>query len=163
MKMEQIKKLAEIRKHFKNQGNGSINEIECELRNFDYKINCFKYDSRGVEVVEYVVENSAKLEIPLLSNRFTFGDFGIVDNFNSNQINYKSLKRIGNKNAFIGTDSAGNRFLLSYNTIIGVVKAGENTIYLNPSAFDYSTTTTRHVSVFKREIGTNKMCFIGLK
>lgn len=67
--------------------------------------------------------------------------------------------RIGNKQAYDCPIANGCRVLVSYQTVIGVYDLVNQTLYLQPQAYQYSNTTSRHISAFIERVGAEFIKF----
>lgn len=67
--------------------------------------------------------------------------------------------QIGNKQAWDCPIANGCRVLVSYQTVIGVYDLVNHTLYLQPRAYQYSNTTSRHISAFIERTGAEFVKF----
>lgn len=169
MKRNQLSAVANIRRKVTNGAPLSIDAIretaetyamQCGL-SIDIELNQWQGAYQRAEIVFYDgLGDSHAIRCRYISDDVHLSDYGVKSEHDLPHGVGLPSYRIGNKQAWGCPIANGCRVLVSYSTVIGVYEPTANTLYLQPQAYQYSQTTSRHIGVFMERTGAEFVKFV---
>ena len=170
MKRNQLSAIANIRRKVINGAPLSIDEIikvcnqytrDCGL---SYKLWLNHWRDGVQTAIIDLFTNDDRLSEQTIHCRYItddvhLSDYGVKSTNDLPDDVGKRWYQMGDKQAWDCPIANGCRVLVSYRTVIGVYDAANHTLYLQPQAYNYSCTTSRHINAFIERVGAEFVKF----
>ena len=168
MKRNQLSAIANVRKHLSGGMPLTLTKIrmtaetyatQCGL-SIDVKPNQWQGVHQYADIVFYDgLGNSRAVRCNYITDDVHLSDYGVKSTSDLPNCVGAEWCQIGNKQAWDCPIANGCRVLVSYQTVIGVYDLVNQTLYLQPQAYKYSNTTSRHISAFIERVGAEFVKF----
>lgn len=172
MKRNQLSAIANIRRKVTNGAPLSIDEIikvcsqyvqDCGL-SFKLWLNHWCNGIVQTAIIDLFDDddmfNGKTIFCHYITDDVHLSDYGIKSASDLPDDVGKRWYQMGDKQAWDCPIANGCRVLVSYSTVIGVYNPADNTLYLQPQAYQYSNTTSRHISAFIERVDAKFIKFV---